>query len=67
MNTGTPAVSGEGSMGVIEPYHVVPIGDLREHKMTVDCWCRPVDDDGVIIHNSMDRREVYERGELLPS
>ena len=42
--------------------HVVPIGDLREHTLT-DCWCRPYDDGGITIHNSLDRREFYERGE----
>jgi len=41
---------------------VYPIGDLREH-MPVDCWCRPSEIDGVIVHNSLDLRELYERGE----
>jgi hypothetical protein len=41
---------------------VYPINDLRQH-MAVDCWCRPSENDGVIIHNSLDRRELYERGE----
>lgn len=49
--------------------HVVPQNDLREH--VVDpvrvCWCDPTEhDDDVIVHNSMDRRELYERGELKP-
>jgi hypothetical protein len=42
--------------------HVIPNNDLREHSLT-DCWCRPEDDDGVIIHHSLDRRELYEYGE----
>jgi hypothetical protein len=42
--------------------HVIPNNDFREHSLT-DCWCRPEDDDGVIIHHSFDRRELYEYGE----
>lgn len=42
--------------------HVYPTDDLRAHSLT-DCWCRPVEDDGVIVHNSLDQRELYERGE----
>ena len=48
-----------------EDVHVLPIGDLREHAQSADCWCRPKRDDEeprVVIHNSMDRREEYERG-----
>lgn len=45
--------------------HVVPVDDLREHSTdsAVMCWCRPVEDDGVIVHNSMDGREKFETGE----
>ncbi len=46
--------------------HVYPFNDLREHSLT-DCWCRPTDDDGVVVHNSLDGREFYERGERRPS
>jgi hypothetical protein len=42
--------------------HVYPVDDLREHTST-DCWCRPTDDDGVVVHNSLDGRELYEEGE----
>jgi hypothetical protein len=41
--------------------HVVPYQDLKPHVTTRDCWCRPVDDNGAVVHNSMDRRE---RGEI---
>lgn len=55
----------EHSSGLI---HILPINDLKPHKETgVDCWCRPIIDDNIVIHNSMDRRELYERGELLVS
>lgn len=42
--------------------HVLPINDLKDHIERSDCWCRPQEDEGVIIHNSMDRREEYEHG-----
>lgn len=47
--------------------HVMPINDLRDHTLSTDCWCRPFSDEGVIVHNSMDRREEYERGERKAS
>lgn len=45
--------------------HITPVGDLREHIQARSCWCHPKepDDDGIVIHNSMDRREEFERGE----
>jgi hypothetical protein len=52
-----------------ELIHVFPVGDLREHSTDADkpCWCRPVEDDGVVVHNSMDGREDYETGKRKPS
>lgn len=48
--------------------HVYPLGDLREHEVSQQCWCKPVeDDDGVWVHPSMDGREAFETGERLPS
>ena len=41
--------------------HVVPCQDLKEHDVDGACWCHPYEDEGVIVHNSMDRREHYER------
>jgi hypothetical protein len=41
---------------------IYPVNDLREHSLR-DCWCGPYDDDGIIRHKSLDRRELYERGE----
>jgi hypothetical protein len=46
----------------VDGNHVYPVDDLREHVVT-DCWCGPVDDDGIVVHNSLDGREMYERGE----
>lgn len=45
-------------------FHVFPINDLKEHTC-VDCWCKPeVDNEapGLLVHNSMDKREEYEEG-----
>lgn len=47
--------------------HVLPIGDLRPHEESPRCWCRPFDDEGVWVHNSLDRREFVERGEQRQS
>lgn len=45
--------------------HVVPMNDLRPHDLERSCWCKPFDGGGVLVHNSLDGREHYERGELL--
>lgn len=49
-------------------WHVIPMGDLREHNSSRDCWCKPMqdaDEPTVWIHNSMDRREdTIERGKV---
>lgn len=43
--------------------HVMPLGDLREHETSCNCWCRPsAEDDDLIVHNSMDGREGIETG-----
>lgn len=46
--------------------HVVPVGDLREHETTMNCWCKPRRLwNGIVVHNSMDERESYENGRKL--
>jgi len=48
---------------LIKKMHVVPVNDLREHITDEKCWCNPnVNDDLVVVHNSMDQRETYEEG-----
>ena len=42
--------------------HVTPLDDLRPHDEAQDCWCGPTDDDGVLVHHALDRREEYETG-----
>jgi hypothetical protein len=40
--------------------HVYPLEDLKGHD-DENCWCKPVvNEDGLIVHNSMDKREFYE-------
>lgn len=43
----------------------MPVNDLRDHRVEDDkqCWCKPYDDGGVVVHNNMDGREKYETGE----
>ena len=42
---------------------VVSVGDLRTHDPhNVDCWCKPLFQGEVLVHNSADRREDYEDG-----
>jgi len=56
----------------MEVIHVMPLGDLREHQASQQCWCHPELDDesglggNIWVHNSLDGRELYERGERLP-
>jgi hypothetical protein len=49
----------------VRPVHVIPVNDMREHDEQPGCWCEPrVEAEGegvVIIHNSMDGRELIER------
>ncbi len=51
-------------------WHIIPIGDLKEHEESEDCWCKPEIDDEYVeliyIHNSMDGREEYESGKRKP-
>lgn len=58
----SPAWRGERTAQGIP--HVHPIDDLRPHTLTADCWCGPTDDDGVMVHHSMDRREEFEMGRV---
>lgn len=43
----------------MKPIHVEPKGDLREHVTNGDpCACMARECDGVVVHNSFDRRET---------
>ena len=44
-------------------WHIYPKGDLKEHDTddSPTCWCRPeTNENGLVVHNSLDRREIYE-------
>lgn len=45
-----------------ETYDIKPINDLKPHSDGPECWCKPIRDDDMFVHNSMDRREEYETG-----
>lgn len=46
-------------------YHVLPVGDLKEHTEDSTCECKPkvLFENGnmIIVHNSFDRREYKEQ------
>lgn len=47
--------------------HVVPLNDLRDHEVSIACWCHPTPDEDepqIILHHALDQREKYETGEL---
>ena len=51
-------------------WHIVPTNDIREHESSKDCFCKPIPDEkepSCWIHNSLDGREAFERGERLAS
>ncbi len=51
-------------------WHVIPVGDLREHEPLPTCWCKPTPDEDhdVFAHHSLDGREAFEiSGGRLPS
>lgn len=40
--------------------HVIPLNDLRQHFGDDECWCKPQDREGILVHNSADGREKHE-------
>jgi hypothetical protein len=53
-----------------EDIHVLPVNDLRVHLEIRTCWCKPTfweapDGELVIMHNSVDGRELIERHGLM--
>lgn len=46
-----------------ELIHVYPVGDIKEHLMSCNCWCKPSaheSEPDVIVHNSADSRELFD-------
>lgn len=55
-------------------WHVVPVGDLRDHVThgaRGRCWCVPdVSDEGagyIVTHHALDGREAFETGQRKAS
>ena len=47
-------------------FHLIPLDDLKDHEPDFKgaCWCRPIqNEEGLWVHNSVDRREDYEDAE----
>ena len=57
------AMKGYDAMTTPTPVHVYPLGDLREHELSVKCWCAPTEEESgeIVVHHSMDGREEFER------
>lgn len=47
----------------MNPFHILPTGDVREHQQSSTCWCAPTCDPELIIHNAADGREFFEEDE----
>lgn len=43
-----------------------PLRDIREHELEAPCWCGPFYFDGVLVHQSADRREESEFAARFP-
>jgi hypothetical protein len=52
-------------------WHLIPSGDMKPHRPSVRCWCKPEPEDDspsqgessmTWLHNSMDQRELFELG-----
>lgn len=45
-------------------FHVIPLGDLKKHAKSFDCWCNPGIRNEfapfVVVHKSADKREYSE-------
>jgi hypothetical protein len=58
--------SGKGWQAVLARVyaHVLPVGDLREHRRSEKCWCHPAYYEGLFVHHSMDDRESEQPAEF---
>jgi hypothetical protein len=43
--------------------NVIPQNDRKDHSPGFGCWCEPYEDGNIIVHNSSDRREMFEEGQ----
>lgn len=45
------------------PVHILPYHDDKQHYITEECSCCPsINEDGNVVHNSFDGRELFETG-----
>lgn len=45
-------------------FHVLPLGDLKVHRLSAACWCQPRQEYYAhtrVIHNAADGRELVEQ------
>jgi len=50
-------------MDNLDPFHIIPKNDFREHDPSINCWCKPSLTDGLdncYTHLSADGREHLE-------
>ena len=44
------------------------MADLRPHDLDGEtCWCHPFWDDHILVHNSLDNRELFEPDRKTPN
>ena len=48
-------------IGEKEEKHVMPLADRLRHDGAATCACSHQYDEGIWVHNSYDRREMFER------
>lgn len=41
--------------------HIIPLEDLKPHKTTAICFCRPREEGIIFIHKLFDGREITEK------
>ena len=49
-----------------DTYHVLPVGDIKDHEDGLMCWCKPVierydNGNSMVSHNAADGREFFEQ------
>ena len=49
------------------PPNIIPALDVYPHTFGDTCLCCPVDDGEIVLHNSFDKRELYELGRRKPN
>lgn len=59
----TKPIPGCGWYVLSDPVEVLPADDIFIHFEGLACWCVPEEDeDGAVVHNAADGREMFETG-----